>query len=51
LQVRSEKKMKDVALFLTNQAEELPDLESEPGEPRRFETWLPSKLIKNYNWR
>lgn len=51
LNVTSEKRMKDVALFLTNQAEELPDLESEPGEPRHFETWLPSKLIKNYNWR
>ncbi|KAA6421770.1 MAG: hypothetical protein FRX49_08381 [Trebouxia sp. A1-2] len=51
LNVASQRRMKDVALFLTNQVEELPDLESEPGERRHFVTWLPSKLIKNYNWR
>ena len=51
MQVMSEKKMKDVAMFLTNQAEELPPLQNAPDEPRHFETWLPSKLIKSYNWR
>lgn len=51
MQIKSAKKMKDVALFLTNEAGKLPGLESSPDEPRTFETWLPSKLIKNYNWR
>jgi len=49
--VLSQKKMKDVALFLTNAVEDLPPLESAPHEQRHFETWIPSKLIKSYNWR
>ena len=51
VQVRSEKKMKAVANFLSLQVEELPPLESAPDLPRVFETWIPSKIIKNYNWR
>lgn len=50
-QVRSEKRLKDIANFLALQVEELPPLQTAPSQPRVFETWLPSKLIKNYNWR
>lgn len=33
------------------EVEGLPHLETAPDEPRLFETWLPSKVIKAYSLR
>ena len=36
---------------MTLEVEGLPNLESAAEEPRLFETWLPSKVIKSYSLR
>ena len=51
IQVPSQKRMKAVAQFMALEVEGLPHLETEPDEPRLFETWLPSKVIKAYSLR
>lgn len=43
--------MKAVAQFMALEVEGLPHLETAPDEPRLFETWLPSKVIKAYSLR
>ena len=50
-QVNSEKSMKHVARFIASQVAELPGLDGTFKEPRQFDVWLPSKIIKSYNWR
>lgn len=51
-QVNSEKSMKNVANFLAQQVTQLSPLEgTSPRDVREFEVWLPSKIIKAYNWR
>ena len=40
-----------MAAFMALEVEGLPHLETEPDEPRLFETWLPSKVIKAYSLR
>lgn len=51
MQVHSAKRMKKVADFMALEVERLPPLEGEPDQPRLFETWLPSKVIKAYSLR
>ena len=51
MQVHSAKRMQKVADFMALEVAQLPPLPDDPDQPRLFETWLPSKVIKAYSLR